>query len=403
MTSDSSLPAAGGRGRPVRHEAAAVCTPGLEPWCRAELEALGLRPRPSGPGTLTFEASNRQLYAANLWLRTATRVVVRLATFRSTNLGHLERRVAEIDWDDWLGHGVAPEFRVTATDSKLYHTEAVAERFHRAAGPAVPDGSGDDVPRQRFVVRIARNTVTVSADASGTGLHHRSWRTESGIAPLRTTMAAAMVMIAGHDRTCSLVDPFCGSGTIVIEAALRALDRPPSPGRGFAFQRWPTFEPGAWSSVTGEAAARAATGLDDGVVLAGSDRDPAAVAAAEANAVRAGVSDVVSFETRVVSHLPAVAGRAAVVTNPPYGRRVGRSSLDGLYRRLGAVVRERAPEAGLTVLCADGRRAPLIDRRLRPVARFRHGGLGVQVFHREPPAPADAVPDADADATAPGG
>ena len=138
------------------------------------------------------------------------------------------------------------------------------------------------------MVRIERNTVTISADASGEGLHRRPWRTELGAAPLRTTMAAAMLYVAEWDPTGALLDPFCGSGTVAIEAALLARNRPLRGQRPFAFQ-WPSFQPGTWASVTGGVAA-AQRSTSPGRLLA-SDRDRTAVAGAQATAERARVAD----------------------------------------------------------------------------------------------------------------
>ncbi len=369
--------------------AAVICTPGLEFVTGAELERLGLRPKPAGPGTLSVAMTARSLYAANVWLRTATRVVVRLATFRSTDFRHLQERAAEIDWTPWLAEGVAPRFRITATDSKLYHTQAVAQRLHQVVGPP---SIGE--PEQLFVVRIDRNTVTISVDASGEPLHHRPWRTDLGPAPLRTTMAAALLLGVGWDGTTGLCDPFCGGGTIPIEGALLAAGLPPGGDRSFGFQDWPSFEPGTWASVRGEVEARRTPATDPGteVAIHASDRDPDAVAAARANAERAGVSDLLKIDQRVVSHLPALGDRGLVATNPPYGRRVGDGALDGLYRRFGAVVRERLPAWDLALVCADRRLAARADRDLVRKARFRHGGLKVELLART----ADAASGEDA-------
>lgn len=396
------------RSSPNLIEAAAVCTPGLEDLCRQELAGLGCRGRPAGPGVVEFSATVRQLYAANLWLRTANRVLARVAVFRATDFAHLQTRAAEVDWSPWLGEGQAPEFRVSANQSKLYHTEAVAQRLHRVVGPPATDGQ----EAQGFVVRIERNTVTISADASGPPLHQRPWRTETGMAPLRPTMAAAMILAAGWGNRPTgdepagegppgLVDPFCGSGTVVIEAALLRLGRPPGGLRSFAFHRWPSFQPGTWASVTG-AATSASPSSGGGVesdgepvgVLMGSDRDPAAVAAARANAERAGVAEVVELSQGVVSHLGAQARTGLVATNPPYGRRVGDrrtngagragGNLDGLYRRLGAVARDRLPGWDLALVSPDRRLAARADRHLRPILSFGHGGIPVRVYHRPP-------------------
>jgi putative N6-adenine-specific DNA methylase len=361
-----------------RYRAAAICPPGLEPYCRQELVDLGCRPKPAGAGTVEFEASARQIYAANLWLRTASRVVVRLATFRSTDFAHLEQHASGIEWSPWLADGVAPSFRITSNRSKLYHTGAIAQRLHQVAGPP-----SQGQPEQLFVVRIERNNVTVSVDSSGDALHRRPWRAELGRAPLRATMAAAMLLAAQWDPSSGLVDPFCGSGTIAIEAALLARRMPPGGDRPFAFQTWPGFEPGTWASVKGQAALVALPSA--GGSINASDRDAAIVASAAANAERAGVSADLEIGARVVSHLKAVAGPGLVATNPPYGKRMASAELERLYRRFGSVVNQRLDRWALALLCPDRALAAAADNRLRPVARFRHGGLPVELFYRGAP------------------
>lgn len=367
-------------GRSKYLQAAAVCPPGLEKLCAAELKGLGLRPKPAGPGLVEFEANARQLYSANVWLRTAGRVVVRLATFRATDFVHLQDHAATIDWARWVEPGRAPRFRISTTDSKLYHTKAIAQRLHQVS---LPPSIGE--PEQLFVVRINRNTVTISVDASGEALHHRPWRTELGDAPLRPTMAAACLQAVGWDGTRPLIDPFCGSGTIAIEAALMALGLPPGGEREFAFHTWPTFDTGAWASVAGSVQAAYDAASADQVrrpEIMASDRDPAMVEVTNANAGRAEVDHVLAVEERVVSHLRARTDTGLIITNPPYGKRLGSAKLARLYGRLGAVARDRLPGFDLAVLTAHRKLATQADGGVRPVLAFRHGGLGVKLYHR---------------------
>jgi putative N6-adenine-specific DNA methylase len=250
------------------------------------------------------------------------------------------------------------------------------------------------------VVRIDRNTVTISADSSGEALHRRAWRTDTVRAPLRTTMAAALLLGAGWDPTTSLVDPFCGSGTIGIEAALLARGLPPGGDRPFAFQDWPDFEPGSWASVVATTKPQASpaaqaeppaepSGAAAGPRLLLADRDEAAVAAARANAERAGVADDIEFATQVVSHLRARPGPGLVASNPPYGKRLGRDQMTGLYGRFGSVVRERLPGYGLALITSDPDLARAADGSLRPLHRFGHGGLSVGSYVRAPAEPAE--------------
>lgn len=378
-----------GRRQPS-YNAAAVCAPGLEKFCSDELAALGVKPKPAGPGLVEFSANARQLYSANVWLRTATRIVVRVATFRATDFEHLQSHALEINWSQWLAHDHMPKFRVSTNDSKLYHTKAIAQRLHQVAGPP---SIGE--PEQLFIVRIERNTVTLSIDSSGQSLHHRPWRQDLVDAPLRTTMAAAMLQAAKWDPTTGLTDPFCGSGTIPIEAALLAAKMPPGGDRKFAFQHWPDFDPGSWASVNGSVASQRVAGLE--VVnsrpkLQASDRDEAAIVMAKANAERAGVSDLINFESIVVSHLKGSTEPGLVVTNPPYGKRMGDGKLANLYGRFGSVVRERLPNYGVALVTSDQSLARAADADLKSIATFRHGGLPVRLFARPAEKPSEVAP-----------
>ncbi len=359
-----------------RYAAAAVCTPGLEQICSDELARLGCRPKPAGPGTVEFSANARQLYSANVWLRTASRIMIEVGRFRATDFAHLERAVAAIDWSPWVRQEVAPAFRVTSKESKLYHTEAVAERLHRQIGPPATPGQ----TKQLIIVRIKRNTVTMRVDSSGEALHLRPWRTETGPAPLRTTMAAAMLQLGGWSGAATLVDPFCGSGTIAIEAALQARDMPAGGQRSYAFEHWDDYEPGTWGSVSGEVAARRKAACAAPILA--SDSDSAQVSRATRNAERAGVVDDIEFSTRPVTDLQPHFGPGHIISNPPYGKRVGGQRLGALYKQFGSLARERMAGSDLTIVCADGNLAMRADRNFKNVASFRHGGLRVAVRHR---------------------
>ena len=284
-----------------------------------------------------------------------------------------------VDWSPWLAPGIGVDVRASSQSSRLYHTGAIAERVHEALDRP-PDRDGP-----RVQVRLHRDELALSIDSSGEPLHRRGWRQALAKAPLRETIAAAMVLSSGWDRHRPLADPLCGSGTIPIEAALIAADRAPGLHRTFAFESWPSFEPGTWASATG--AARARIRSLDGVVVVGGDRDRGAVDAARANAARAGVADAVTIEEAPLSDLPdrlavATTGTAAgpvwLVTNPPYDRRVRGGDRRDLFARLGQVATAvgAAPHTGLLV-DAD---APVGSTRLDLDLRWRvsNGGIPVQ-------------------------
>jgi putative N6-adenine-specific DNA methylase len=363
----------------------AVCAPGLEAVLVEELRELGLRPGRATRGGAPFRARERGLYAANMWLRTASRVLVRVGTFRASTFADLERSAAALDWSPWLRDGIRPVFRVTSRASRLYHTGAIAERFERAvpggAGTSdtVPGGAGEGT-EQLVVVRVRNDMVTVSVDASGEHLHRRGWRLATAKAPLRETLAAAMVLASGWDRTSPLVDPMCGSGTIAIEAALLAQGRAPGGGREFAFRAWPSFQPGTWASVVADARSADRRAADrapsDQPVIVAADRDAGATAATAENAARAGVTGWLDVRTASLSETIATLAEPAgwVLANPPYGARVGGRDLRDLYATLGTVT-ARGWRLGL--LSADHKLAGHTGARLSERFRTDNGGIPV--------------------------
>src|SRR4051812_39766155 len=310
----------------------AVAAPGLEGLCAAELRALGIAAA-AEPGGAAWAGTMDDLHRANLWLRTASRVVVRAATFRARTFIELERHARKVPWERWVVPGRAVRLRVTSKKSKLYHEGAIAERLlgfidervggvgatSAAKGPEEEDDGGD---AQLFVVRVLRDEVTISADASGALLHLRGYRQAVAKAPLRETLAAGMLLGAGWRGDAPLLDPMCGSGTIPIEAAL--LARTIAPGlaaasrepRAFAFTAWPGHDAAAWARAVDEA--RDAILPAAPVPIAGSDRDAGAVEAARANAERAGVAGDVGFAVRPVSAMEPPPGTGLLICNPPY-------------------------------------------------------------------------------------
>ncbi|HVD60661.1 MAG TPA: THUMP domain-containing protein, partial [Gemmatimonadaceae bacterium] len=216
----------------VSLEIFAVAAPGLETILARELEDLGIIGAEVVEGGVSFRGNIAQLYEANLALRVASRVIVRVARFHADSFHELERRAKKIPWNEYLAPGARVRFRVTCRKSRLYHSDAVAQRFADAVNARIgnvsietatdDDDSADAAPTQLFIVRITHDDCVVSVDSSGELLHRRGYRLATGKAPLRETLAAAMVLASGWDSTRPLIDPMCGSGTIAIEAALLA-------------------------------------------------------------------------------------------------------------------------------------------------------------------------------------
>jgi putative N6-adenine-specific DNA methylase len=227
-------------------------------------------------------------------------------------------------------------------------------------------------------VRIEHDTCTLSVDTSGEPLHRRGHRQETGRAPLRESLAAALLLASGWEGRVPLVDPFCGAGTIAIEAALLARDRAPGRQRGFAFEAWRDFDAALWQQLRAEADARAARAPAPPPILA-CDRDAGAVAAAHANARRAGVEADVQILQRTLSALDVPPGPGFIVTNPPHGVRLRSGDLRDLYARFGQVLRARCPGWQVALLSADPRAHAAAGLPLEAHGTLVHGGLRLAI------------------------
>lgn len=375
---------------PALLECFAIVAPGLESLALAEARAIGLPAElGEGGGGIAWRGDLRGVLLANAGLRIASRVVVRLAAFEARSFAELERHARLIPWASVVAPGSAVRFRVTCKKSKLYHSDAVAQRLAdavtralptvRAAGSSSAEDDVVDEEAQLFVVRLFRDRCTVSADTSGALLHRRGYRQATAKAPLRETLAAALIAASGWDQASPLVDPFCGSGTIPIEGALMALGRAPGAARTFAAERWPGVSRTLGDRVRAELASQ--TGMRPTPRILGYDRDAGAIAAATSNAERAGVAADVGFAVQALSAAEFPAGGVGwVVTNPPYGVRVGEADrVRDLWAQLGHVLRQRAPGWRLAVLSPD----PALERQLRipmrVVAQTSNGGIPVRL------------------------
>ncbi len=395
---------------PPEYDAFAIAAPGLEPLVAAELAALDIRAE-AVPGGVMFRANVGILARAQIGLRTASRVIVRLAEFRATAFSELEREARQLPWARFVGERARFRLRVTCKKSKLYHSDAVAERVAAAVIRAVPSavwdestGAPDDVELiaegraeggaenpagaesqssastegdvQLFVVRLDHDRCTISADASGELLHRRGYRLAVARAPLRETLAAAMLLGARWDPVQPLVDPLCGSGTIPIEAAMLARGIAPGLWRTFAAERWPEAHAPAWTKARERA--REAVRPSASAPIIGADRDDGAIAAAQANAARAGVAADIEWRVDALSALELPPGPGLIIANPPYGVRVGeKGPLRDLFARFGQLVATRAAGWQVALLSAD---RTLDDQmRLDFEERFKTSNGGIPV------------------------
>jgi putative N6-adenine-specific DNA methylase len=377
----------------------AVTAPGLAPLAADELRMLEIEPLQVEPGGVAFHGPLTTVYRANLWLRTASRVLARVDEFPVRAFYELDKIARRLPWERFLMPGRPTRLRATCRKSRLYHSDAVAERVARSIearlgrpgefSPAgVEDAEGDEQDSSALViVRLLHDQCTLSVDTSGALLHLRGYRQAAAKAPVRETLAAAMVIASGWD--CGLLtpdsaprmpflDPMCGAGTIPIEAALLARDIAPGLNRRFAFMDWPGFDAALWQQLLDAAHGAVRPALDP---IQASDRDAGAIEAARANAARAGVAGDIEFTQRALSAMAPPAGPGALVTNPPYGVRVGeRDRLRNLYAQLGNIARQKLPGWTIAFLCADDVLARSVGLPLETAFETRNGGIPVRLM-----------------------
>ena len=374
-------------GRPQRFFA--VTAPGLEALCRRELLALPCDFKITGTekGGVAFEGRLHEVYDANLYCRTAHRFLMRIETFRATNFETLVRQTAVIPWELYLQPGCPPKIHVSAHQSRLYHSAAVAERLQQgiqirmAALPAFASPATANRPAQRIHARLTRDQCLLSIDSSGANLHKRGLKRQGGQAPLRETLAAAVLMRAGYSGREILCDPLCGSGTFALEGALMAKQIPPGWYREFAFQAWPAFRQGRWRHIRRTAAPPDMT-FAQPMVLA-SDRSAVAIRRLEQTLAAYGMRDVVQIDQKDFEDLDGKTLSPAggiVVLNPPYGKRLGsRRSAEQAYKAIGRHLRSHFRGWKAAILAPNRRLADLLGFRARRYT-MSHGGQSIHVL-----------------------
>lgn len=358
----------------------AACSPGLEPWLESELRTLGLTPRPE-PGGFAFAGTPADALRANRDLRSGLFVSWILGAFRARQFPELVRKAKALPWRSVLNPDDRVDLRVTTRRSRLYHSEAVAERLLEAITASVPsvaraDRSDDEAVRLR--IRLASDQCTVAVDTSGRPLTSRGYRLQTAKAPLRTDIAWVMLELGDFRNQPCIVDPMCGAGTLPIEAALALYTRTGS--RSFALQRFP-----AWRGI--EMPPASSPSLPTNLRIVGGDRDAGAVAAARDNAERAGVADRIDFRQASLSESldpTQLPDSGLVVVNPPYGHRIAGRPLGTAYRVLGRRIAALGPAWTAVLACPDPDRVRQTGLPLERRATADHGGIRVGLYRLLP-------------------
>jgi putative N6-adenine-specific DNA methylase len=355
--------------------------PGLEPVLCEEVRGKGFKQPKPVPGGVVIRGGWPEVWRANLWVRGAGRVLARLDSFRVVHLAQLDARARRVPWGDVLRPDMPFRVEVSCTASRIYHSDAAAQRIATAiretlGAPEAPDAA------VTVMARIENDLCTVSIDTSGEMLHRRGYKEAVNAAPMRETMASLFLQRCGYNGREPVLDPMCGSGTFVIEAAEIAARLNPGRNRHFAFEHLATFDPEAWQRMRDVRSERVPA-----AICHGRDRDAGAIAMCHANAGRAGVTGHTEFRQGTISEAtPPDGPPGLVIVNPPYGTRLGdRNALSPLYRALGQTLMSRFPGWRVGLVTSEAGLAYATGLPFLPMdAPVPHGGLRVSLFRTAP-------------------
>ena len=355
-----------------------VATPGLEKALLAEALENGFADAQVTQGGVTITGTWEDVWRANLVMRGATRVLARIGSFMAFHLAQLDKRARKFPWGDVLRKDVPVRVEVsTSKKSRIYHAGAATQRIETA----IKDSHGMTISADAPVsikVRIDDNRVTISVDTSGESLHKRGHKEAVGKAPMRETLASLMLRECGYDGVEPVLDPMCGSGTFLIEAAEIAMGLHPGRTRDFAFQQLATSDEGTWDAMRKVDHVHPPTHH-----FYGSDRDAGAIRMATANAERAGVAEHITFQNLSAADIKCPEGPPGlVICNPPYGGRIGNQNmLYGVYAGLGDAIKREFSDWRVGLVTSEAGLAKATGLPFKPKgAPIPHGGLKVWLF-----------------------
>jgi len=359
-------------------------SPGFEAICYEELSALGLSIENASvvKGGVEFNGRLQDCYQANLHLRTASRILMRIDQFKASGFRQLEKKVAGIPWELYLPPNVLPDIHVTTKHCRLYHTAAIGQRFSdsilRQPVGSDFDGGGEEktLSDLSVFVRGVDDRFTVSIDSSGDHLHKRGLKRHHGKAPIRETLAAAALRLIGYNGSEPLIDPMCGTGTFSLEAALMAKNIPPGWFREFAFRHWPSFSQKRWDYLKRQGQTKF-SGHQEPVIFA-SDQDSSACRRLEKCIKQNQLSEIITVScNNFFDFLPddLTDQTGIVVINPPYGKRLGSlEKSESLWMAIGDKLNQAYKGWKVILVAPDKKLIKKMPLKL-DVLPFFHGGL----------------------------
>lgn len=372
----------------------AICTAGLEKMVKVELRDLGFENIRGQEGRIEFEATLADIPRANLWLRTADRILLKMGEFEATTFDDLFEQTKALPWENWITRD--GEFTVLGKSRKsqlgsIRACQSIVKKavVERLKEQYQVDWFSETGPQFTVQVALLNDMALLTLDTSGSGLHKRGYRLEAGEAPLKETMAAALVKLSFWYPDRKLIDPMCGSGTILIEAAMMGRNIAPGLQRNFASEEWPCIPAEVWARTRQEAEEAIVPAPSAGLQIFGYDIDPEMIAIAHSNAERAGVAEDIHFETKALQELWIDQQYGILISNPPYGRRLAEfQEMNQIYITLHHMFKKKSGWS-VYILTAD-KKFPDYFKRARPsrVRKLYNGAIEVnyyQYYGERPP------------------
>lgn len=365
---------------------------GLESVVKRELRSLGFPSNIVAPGKVEFEASVEDIPFVNLWLRSADRVLLKLGEFKAVTFDELFEQTKALSWGNWITNDGIFTVIGKSVKSKLGSIRACQSIVKKAVVESLKqkyatDWFDETGPEYTIQVALRDDLATLTIDTSGSGLNRRGYRRQSGHAVLKETLAASLVLLSFWNNNRLLIDPMCGSGTILIEAALIGKNIAPGLNRQFASENWPTIPATAWRIA--RRSAKEAIDPHPSLEVRGYDIDEDSISASKSNARTAGVGTDIIFEQKEIKDIWIDSQYGIVISNPPYGRKLGQfQELNQIYISLNKTFKKKSGWS-LYIITAD-KKFPDYFKRSRPdrIRKLFNGGLEVnyyQYYGERPP------------------
>lgn len=347
---------------------------GLEPLLAGELRQLGASAVEEGTRNVSFEGDTGFMYKANLCCRTAIKILKPIHAFNIFNEDDLYKKVYDMPWEDYMSVNGSLAVDATVFSKQFTHSKYVSLKTKDAIVDRFRDKTGErpdvdlDHPTLRINVHIDRNICTISLDSSGSSLHKRGYKTESTLAPINEVLAAGMIMLSGWNGQCDLLDPMCGGGTILTEAAMIAANIPPNLNREeFAFEHWPDFDVNLFEVIENAALKKI---TDFRYKIYGYDVDPVSIKKAKQNVRNANLEEFISLEVKdFFQSEKTTEGPMFLVFNPPYDERISVGDIEAFYEKVGTTLKHGYPGSQAWLITSNMEALKSVG--LRPSAKIR--------------------------------